>query len=427
MNITILNGNPEYSTFDTYLAKIKSSLELSGHAVTKLDSRDLTLRYCIGCFGCWVKTPGVCSSQDESCEMRRAVIHSDFTLWAAPLRMGFPSALLKMALDKSIPLIHPYIVVDKGEAHHRPRYDRYPRLGLLLEPEADTDPIDLEIISDIFSRTAINMKSRLEFSRTTDSTIEEIANLILEKPRSYVCAKNRLPALPGERITPPRRLTIFNGSPRGGKGNTPIMLRQFGEGFASLAGNSYEIYNLNRLKEHGKFTQTFQAAECVWLGFPLYTDAMPGMVKSFIEAMSPLLGRENNPPIGFLVQSGFPEALHSRHVERYLQKLATRLNAPYLGTIVKGGGEGVRMMPAERNAPLFEALQGLGRDFAQTGQLNLDLLPVVAGVERYSPLLGPVFKIFLRLPIASSYWDMQLKKNGVYEQRFARPYLDQIS
>ncbi|MBC8505099.1 MAG: flavodoxin family protein [Anaerolineales bacterium] len=426
MNITILNGNPEYSSFDTYLTQLKTGLETKGHSVVQLDLCELTLRYCIGCFGCWVKTPGVCSSQDESCEMRRAVIHSDFTLWAAPLRMGFPSALLKMALDKSIPLIHPYAVVDRGEAHHRPRYDHYPRLGLLIEPEADTDSMDLEIIADIFSRTAINLKSRLEFSLTSDTPVDEIANRIINKSKSFVQAKKRLKALIGERVTPPNHLTIFNGSPRGRKGNTPIMLKQFAEGFASMPGKSFEIHNLNRLKEHDKFTQAFANAECVWLGFPLYTDAMPGMVKAFIETLAPLRGRKNNPPIGFLVQSGFPETLHSRHVERYLQKLTVRLNAPYLGTIVKGGGEGVRMMSDERNAQLFEALQGLGRGFSKTGQLNPELLKVVAGVERYSIFLGPIFRLFLRLPIANGYWDTQLKENGVYEERFARPYIEKF-
>jgi multimeric flavodoxin WrbA len=424
MNITILNGDPQSSAFDSYLAQIGAGLENRGHTVSQLDLRDLELRYCIGCFGCWVKTPGVCSLQDESCKMRRAVIHSDFTLWAAPLRMGFPSALLKMALDKSIPLIHPYMVVDQGEAHHRPRYEHYPRLGLLVDPESDTDAIDLEIVADIFSRTALNFKSRLEFSLTTDTPVKELVNCIADGPLSFLPIKKGLAPIPGESITPPKHLTIFNGSPRGSKGNTPIMLKQFGEGFTSIPGHTYEINNLNRLKEKDKFSETFAAAECVWLGFPLYTDAMPGMVKNFIESLEPLRGRRNNPAIGFLVQSGFPEALHSRNVERYLEKLADRLDAPYLGTIVKGGGEGVRMVPEERNAGLFDALQGLGSGFAQTGQLHPDLLPVVAGVERYSPLLGPVFKVFLRTSAASWYWDSQLKGNRVYEERFAQPYVE---
>ena len=62
--------------------------------------------------------------------MGQAVINSDFTLWAAPLKMGFPTALLKMGFDKHLPLIHPYMVVDQGEAHHLKRYEKYPRVGI---------------------------------------------------------------------------------------------------------------------------------------------------------------------------------------------------------------------------------------------------------------------------------------------------------
>jgi multimeric flavodoxin WrbA len=423
MKITILNGNPETSGFDNYLGELRVALESKGNVVNQLDLRNVTLRYCIGCFGCWVKTPGECSTKDESCEVRRSVIHSDFTLWAAPLKMGFPSSLLKMALDKSIPLIHPYFVVHHGEAHHRPRYERYPRLGLLVEPETDTDEADLEILANIFSRTALNMKSRLEFALTTQTSVSDLVVRFSDKPISLVPYEKRLTPTLGTLIKPPRKMTLFNGSPRGRKGNTPILLKQFGQGFASIPGNCYEIYNLNRVKDHRQYAQTLAEAECVWLGFPLYTDAMPGIVKSFIEALAPLRGRNDNPPIGFLVQSGFPEALHSRYIERYLQKLAGRLGAPYLGTIVKGGGEGVRMMPEERNAKLFEALQRLGSGLARTGKLSPELLSEIAGVERYSALLVPVFEIFTRLPISRWYWDSQLKQNGVYEERFARPYV----
>jgi multimeric flavodoxin WrbA len=90
MKITILNGNQEPSRFDSYLEQLESALKTGGHVVTRLDLRDLSLRYCVGCWGCWVKTPGECKAQDASVEMDRAVINSDFTLWAAPLKMGFP-------------------------------------------------------------------------------------------------------------------------------------------------------------------------------------------------------------------------------------------------------------------------------------------------------------------------------------------------
>jgi multimeric flavodoxin WrbA len=418
MKITILNGNPAPSTFDSYLAGLKSNLEANAHVITQLDLRDMPLRYCIGCWGCWVKTPGECISRDASLEMDRAVINADFVLWAAPLKMGFPAALLKMANDKHLPLIHPYMVVDHNESHHLKRYARYPRLGLLVEKEADTDERDLQIVTDINCRTALNFKSRLEFCLTTETSVTEVATHLTHRAHRLPLP-GRLGPTKGTTITPPSRLTLFNGSPRGKRGNTAIFLREFAQGF----GGESEMHHLIQVKQMERHVQAFTEAECAWIGFPLYTDSMPGSVKHFFEALEPLVGRKGNPPVGFVVQSGFPEGLHSRYVERYLEKLAARLGSPYLGTIVKGNGEGVRIMPPEMTRNLFEDLQALGAGLRRDGRLEPEILAHVSNPERFPAYLNPVFQIFLRLPIAHSYFDDMLKKNCAYERRFARPFL----
>jgi len=418
MKITILNGNPVSSNFDAYVLQAKNTLESEGHSVTQLNLRDLPLRYCVGCWGCWVKTPGECVNHDASLEMDGAVINADFVLWAAPLKMGFPSELLKRALDKHLPLIHPYMEVDQGEAHHLHRYQHSPRVGLLLEKEPTTDESDLQIVTDIHCRTALNFKTRLEFSLTTETPVAEMTQRITSKAHSLLPLPRHLPATIGTTIIPPAQLTLFNGSPRGRKGNTPLFLREISSGF----GGPSEIHHLIRLKATNQMVQAFADAECVILGFPLYTDSMPGMVKHFIEALGPLVGRKDNPPFGFVVQSGFPEALHSRYVERYLEKLAARLGSPYLGTIIKGNGEGVRMMPSDATQNLFSNLQAIGASLAESGRFDPIALKAIADPEKFPSILGPIFRIFLRLPVAHSYFDSMLKKNGAYEQRFARPF-----
>jgi multimeric flavodoxin WrbA len=421
MKITILNGNPTPTPFDTSLSELGALLQAEGHSLNQFDLRDLSLHYCIGCWGCWVKKPGQCSNGDATClAMDRAVINADFVLWAAPLKMGFPSSLLKMALDKHLPLIHPYMVVDQGEAHHLKRYAHYPRVGLLIEKEAGTDAGDLQIVSAICCRTALNFKTRLEFSLTSETPAAELARRILVKPPRPLALPGRLSASTGTSTAPPARLTLLNGSPRGKRGNTPIFLEQIAKGF----GGPSETFQLVRLKKTQQMVQAFANSECVLLGFPLYTDAMPGMVKHFIEALEPLAGRKNNPSIGFLVQSGFPEGLQSRYVERYLEKLARRLGCPYLGTVVKGNGEGVRQMPPNVTQGLFEELQALGAGLAQEGRLDAQILRRLAAPESYPAILGPFFQLFLRLPMAHGYFDEILKKNGVYAERFARPFAE---
>ena len=180
MKITILNGNPHTSkiTFDGYLKSLSEELTSNGHAVTDFELREMDIKYCIGCFGCWVKSPGECRSGDESREVCRAYINSDFVLWASPVVMGFYSALLKKVTDKFICLVHPYGEFIEGEVHHLPRYDHYPMTGLLLEKGSDTDDEDIQIISDIHNRTALNFKSSLAFTKLTIDPVEEVAGAI---------------------------------------------------------------------------------------------------------------------------------------------------------------------------------------------------------------------------------------------------------
>jgi len=218
------------------------------------------------------------------------------------------------------------------------------------------------------------------------------------------------------------QLTIFNGSPRGKKSNSKLLLEQFTCGFMETTGNSFEIHYLNRVKDVENFQHAFGEAECVLLATPLYTDAMPGVVKAFIETLQPLVGREANPPIGFIVQSGFPEAGHSRPLERYFEKLAVRLGSPYLGTIVKGGVEGIQIQPENMTRKLFEAFHQIGRHFGETGLFDQNLIQGLAKPEHYPRWSLPLMKLFLKTGLGRFYWNKQLKENGVYDDRFARPF-----
>jgi hypothetical protein len=74
--------------------------------------------------------------------------------------------------------VHPYGEFVEGEVHHLPRYEHYPMAGLLLEQGVDSDDEDIQIISDIHSRTALNFKSSLAFTKLTLDPVEEVADAI---------------------------------------------------------------------------------------------------------------------------------------------------------------------------------------------------------------------------------------------------------
>lgn len=218
------------------------------------------------------------------------------------------------------------------------------------------------------------------------------------------------------------RLTVFNGSPRGGSGNTSLLVEQFLRGFESVPGNRAEVQLLATTRELPNQVRAFLEAEAVLLAFPLYVDAMPAVVKAFIEGLEPFCGRKGNPPLLFFVTSGFPEASHSRPVERYLEKLARRLGCEYRGTIIKPGAEGVRLMPEGAKRKLFDRLRELGRIYGTEARLDQAIVKKMASPERLGPLQTAFFSLVGLLGLTNRHWNEMLRKNGAYEKRYDQPY-----
>ncbi len=185
MKITILNGNmaPGNTLFSEYLEALKTNLR-QHHEVECFDLDRMNLQYCTGCWSCWWKTPGRCARHDDAEPIFRSVINTDFLLFASPLMAGFTSSALKKITDRLIILLHPYIELQQGECHHAKRYECYPEFGLLVQRENDTDDEDLEIISGIYDRFALNFHNHKRFIHLTDrSTPEETAHEICSVQR----------------------------------------------------------------------------------------------------------------------------------------------------------------------------------------------------------------------------------------------------
>lgn len=180
MKVLILNGNPsgDKGNMDAYIGCLTKQVESAGHEATVVVLRDLKIGPCNGCFNCWVKTPGICSIKDDAGNVSRQYIAADHVILASPLVIGFPSSLLKNAMDRNLPIIHPHLEEVDGEVHHKKRYDHYPVISFLLEKEAATDDEDIAIAMDIFRRQAVNVRASLGFVHFTESPIEEIIHAI---------------------------------------------------------------------------------------------------------------------------------------------------------------------------------------------------------------------------------------------------------
>ena len=220
------------------------------------------------------------------------------------------------------------------------------------------------------------------------------------------------------------KLTVFNGSPRGKKSNSTMLMTHFLHGFASSGDHEYKIVYLARTRQVADHVRDFMEAENAILIFPLYTDAMPGIVKLFIEGLEPLVGKSNNPALGFIIQSGSFEAHHSRYVERYMEKMAKRLNSTHTGTAVRGGMEGIQIMPPWMTKKLYKMFFNLGAAYGRTGCFDPKVVKNLAPHEGRSWKRKIMEKIVRVLGADTYYWDRQLKSNNAFDDRFAHPFKD---
>ena len=88
-----------------------------------IDSRGIR-QYCLGCFACWLKTPGKCIIPDEYQTMGENLSKVDEFLIISKSTLGSYSSSVKNVLDRSISYVLPYFEVRKGEMHHQERYHK---------------------------------------------------------------------------------------------------------------------------------------------------------------------------------------------------------------------------------------------------------------------------------------------------------------
>jgi hypothetical protein len=189
--------------------------------------------------------------------------------------------------------------------------------------------------------------------------------------------------------------------------------------------------------------ELFREAEQVLLAFPLSNDAMPSIVKEFVESLEPVCKRADNPTIGFIVQSGLPEAIHSRYVERYLEKLALRLGCRYQGTVIRGGVEAIRIAPLlDRKIhkwicqigkatdfagvghlidteKLFRTFYELGRNFGRVGEFDREIVTKLAQPEKLTKFGFWVFQAVVH----NLYFNLLLKRNNAFAKKSDHPYV----
>jgi multimeric flavodoxin WrbA len=118
-----------------------------------------SVRPCCGCFGCWVKTPGICVIDDRGQSFAALIARYDELTIVSKLAFGGFSPAVKAVLDRSIGYVSPFFRLVNGDMHHRMRYDHAFILRCVFYAP-DMAARDQEIARKLTAANALNLGAK---------------------------------------------------------------------------------------------------------------------------------------------------------------------------------------------------------------------------------------------------------------------------
>jgi multimeric flavodoxin WrbA len=135
MKILALNSGPrsgKESMTEMMLNPLVEGVREAGAAVEIVNLRTKKIKYCIGCFSCWTKTPGQCVHKDDMTnELFPKWLASDLVVYATPLYFHTISAAMSTFWERTLPAALPFFEQDEEGTTFHPMRNKVPASVLL--------------------------------------------------------------------------------------------------------------------------------------------------------------------------------------------------------------------------------------------------------------------------------------------------------
>jgi multimeric flavodoxin WrbA len=124
MKVFAINSSPKMYKSNTslILTPFLEGMEKAGATVEVDYVQQLNIKPCLGCFNCWLKTPGKCSHDDDMKSLFPKIAEADVLVLATPLYVDGMSGMMKNVLDRLIPMAEPFFEMRDGHCRHVIRY-----------------------------------------------------------------------------------------------------------------------------------------------------------------------------------------------------------------------------------------------------------------------------------------------------------------
>ena len=162
--ILVLRAYPREEGFTKYITDwVVHGAVSAGAQVDNIDLRKLSIKSCLGCYSCWLTTPGVCVHKDDMEPLLQKILDSHIILCATPLYHFGMSSSLKKFFERTFPLLKPGIKqTSSGALRNSIRYPAQwnKKLGF-ISAGALRDPSSFDALKQSFYLLADGMDLEL--------------------------------------------------------------------------------------------------------------------------------------------------------------------------------------------------------------------------------------------------------------------------
>lgn len=138
-----------------------------------VDLSALKIAPCVGCFGCWTRTPGKCVIRDDAVRVYPLIAASDEVVYVSRIRYGGYDSMMKRMLERAIPVQQAFIRIHGGETHHVQRAVE-PKRAVIVAYGAE-DEAERDLFRRLVARNARNMSFESYDIRFVDEADVETA------------------------------------------------------------------------------------------------------------------------------------------------------------------------------------------------------------------------------------------------------------
>ncbi len=131
------------------------NISIENKEIKYIDLSSLKITNCVGCFGCWTKTPGKCVIRDDATKVYPYIAKSDTLLYVSHVKYGCYDTIMKTMLERAIPIQQAFIRIHNGETHHIQR-DVAPKKATIIA-YGSLSKEEKVIFKELVSRNSHNM------------------------------------------------------------------------------------------------------------------------------------------------------------------------------------------------------------------------------------------------------------------------------